>query len=246
VQLDPDVFPLARRRNVAPKVVARLLSAGLPGTSISVAADPARRELSPRKVIAALRRASGHGGHGRLMDASVDLGTSARVILLDTAPRGGGAHGILRRSQVAWLAHRLREAGTRWVIVFSSTPLTETRGGSRGLALLDRDAHIVAAVAGDVHRNAIIPRRSQAGGYWLITTASLADYPQQARAFRLVATAGGGVALETWMLDADPRSSLATTSRRLAYLDVQGGRPGRLAGRPQDRNARLYKPAPGR
>jgi hypothetical protein len=46
------------------------------------------------------------------------------------------------------------------------------------------------------------------------------------------------------MLDADPRSRLATISRRLAYLDVQGGRPQRFAGRPADRNARLYKPAP--
>jgi 3',5'-cyclic AMP phosphodiesterase CpdA len=244
VELDQDSLRAARARRLAPSVVARLLSNGLPGRSVPVPADAARRELPPSAVVARLRRASGHGGEGALMDATVDLGTEAQAILLDTAARDRGAQGVLRPSQAAWLADRLHAAGDRWVVVFSSTPLTETRGGRRALALLDRDPHVVAAIAGDVHRNSIDPRQSPAGGYWLITTSSLADYPQEARAFRLVATAGGGVVLETWMLDADPRSRLATISRRLAYLDVQGGRPRELAGRPADRNARLYRAAP--
>jgi len=46
------------------------------------------------------------------------------------------------------------------------------------------------------------------------------------------------------MLDADPRSRLADISRRLAYLDYQGGRPRGWAGRPGDRNALLFKAAP--
>jgi 3',5'-cyclic AMP phosphodiesterase CpdA len=244
VELDQDALRAARARRLAPDIVARLLSNGLPGQSIAVPADAARRELSPAAVVARLRRASGHGGHGPLMDATVALGPAAQAILLDTIARRGGAQGVLRAAQAVWLAARLKAAGDRWVIVFSSTPLDETRGGGRALALLDRDPRVVAAVAGDVHRNSIEPRESPAGGYWLITTSSLADYPQEARAFRLVAAAGGGVVLETWMLDADPRSRLATISRRLAYLDVQGGRPQRFAGRPADRNARLYKPAP--
>ena len=73
-------------------------------------------------------------------------------------------------------------------------------------------------------------------------TASLADFPQQARAFRLVQTAGGRLALETWMLDHDGRG-LAGTARELAHLDAQGGRPQRFAGAREDRNARLYLPA---
>jgi 3',5'-cyclic AMP phosphodiesterase CpdA len=244
VELDQDALRAARTRRLAPDVVARLLSNGLPGRSIPVPADAGRRELAPSAAVARLRRASGHGGRGQLMDATVDLGPTAQAILLDTAARDGGAQGVLRRSQAAWLADRLQAAATRWVVVLSSTPLTDTRGGRRALALLDRDPRVVAAIAGDVHRNSIDPRPSPAGGYWLITTASLADYPQEARAFRLVAAAGGGVVLETWMLDADPRSRLAAISRRLAYLDVQGGRPAHLAGRPADRNARLYRAAP--
>jgi hypothetical protein len=245
VTLDRGALRAARARRLAPAVVARLLRHGLPGTSVQVPADPDRREERPRAALAALRAASGHGGRGPLMDARVDIGPSTAAVLLDTASRRGGARGVFRPGQVAWLRRQLESAGDRWVVVFSSTPLEATRLGNRALALLDEDPRVVAAVAGDVHRNTIAPRPTPAGGYWLITTSSLADYPQQARAFRLVATAGGGVVLETWMLDADPRSRLANVARRLAYLDYQGGRPQGFAGRPGDRNARLYKPAPG-
>jgi hypothetical protein len=244
VTLDRDARAAARSGGRAPAVVSRLLRDGLPGRSVAVPADPARRELGARRAVAALRRASGHGGSGPLMDAQVPLGSAAVAILLDTADRRGGAAGVLRPAQITWLAGRLRAAGDRWVVIFSSTPLTATRGAARALSLLDRNPRVVAAVAGDVHRNSIAARRTPAGGYWLVTTSSLADYPQEARAFRLVETAGGGVALETWMLDGDPRSRLATISRRLAYVDYQGGRPRDLAGRPADRNARLFKPAP--
>ncbi len=244
VTLDREALAAARAGGPAATVVARLLRDGLPGQTLDVPADPARRELGARGIVSALRLASGHGGSGPLMDAQVPLGPDAVAILLDTADRSGGASGVLRPAQIAWLAARLRAAGRRWVLVFSGTPLTATRGGEQALALLDRDPRVVAAVAGDVHRNAIAARRTPAGGYWLVTTASLADYPQQARSFRLVETEGGGVALETWMLDADPRSRLATISRRLAYLDYQGGRARGFAGRPADRNARLYKPPP--
>jgi hypothetical protein len=89
-------------------------------------------------------------------------------------------------------------------------------------------------VAGNRHRNTVEPR----GAYWLVGTSSLADFPQQSRMFRL-REAGDGVALETWMVDHDGRG-LAGTARELAYLDAQGGRPQGFAGRPEDRNARLF------
>jgi len=75
---------------------------------------------------------------------------------------------------------------------------------------------------------------------WLVGTSSLADYPQQARMFRLRATAHG-VALETWMVDHD-QTGLAGVSEQLAYLDAQGGRPKGYAGTALDRNVRLYLP----
>jgi hypothetical protein len=104
------------------------------------------------------------------------------------------------------------------------------------LALLDRDPQVVAAVNGDTHRNDIRPY----GHFWLIGTSSLADYPQQARAFELDRTADGGYVLQTWMVDHDPSDRDAETSRELAYLDFQGGRVQGFAGSRADRNARLY------
>jgi hypothetical protein len=102
---------------------------------------------------------------------------------------------------------------------------------------------VLAAIAGHTHRNRIVARRTARGGLWLLTTAALADFPQQARMLRVRETAGGGAVLETWMLDTAP-DPLADTARGLAYLDAQGGRPDGNAGRRIDRNVRLFIPPP--
>jgi hypothetical protein len=239
VELSPTVIRLAREGQLSPQLVDALLAHGLAGRTVPVPPDPRRRLLSPSEAIAGLRSASGHGGSGALMDDVVDIGDGVRLVLLDTTPRDQGAAGVVQPQQVGWVREQLAAAGNRWVIVFSSTPLTETTGAEPVLELLDADPHVVAGVAGDVHRNSIEPRRTAAGGYWLITTSSLADYPQQARVLRL-RQAGGGVVLKTWMLNAEG-VPLADASRRLAFLDYQGGRPRHLAGRPSDRNARLWR-----
>jgi 3',5'-cyclic AMP phosphodiesterase CpdA len=240
VTLDAATASAAQDGRLTPRIVDRLLADEGTANSISVPADPARRELSPAQAVERLRDASGQGGTGPLMDSAFDLAPGVRAILLDTARRTRGAGGVLRPEQATWLRDQLAAASGRWVIVFSGTPLTETAGAGPVLHLLDADHHVVAAIAGDIHRNSIAPRRTGAGGYWLITTSSLADYPQQARAFSLWRTADGGVALQTWMLNADPGWRLAAVSRQLCFLDYQGGRATGAAGTPGDRNAVLF------
>ena len=109
------------------------------------------------------------------------------------------------------------------MLVFSHQPLASFAEAAPLLALLDADPRVLAAIAGDTHRNRITPRATATGGYWQITTSALADFPQQARMLRVREAPGGGAILETWMLDTAP-DPLADTARALAYLDAQGGR----------------------
>src|SRR5262245_41466504 len=236
--VQPDAgLDIPRSENaLTPQLVDSVLSGGLPGRTEHIAPDPGRRELTPPQAIAGLRDASGHGGSGARMDDAFDVG-AVRVIALDTVRRDVGSSGVLTSAQVRWLRGQLDAAGDRRVIVVSHQPLTKVQGADAALALLDRDPHVIAALAGDSHHNRIAKR----GGYWLIQTASLADYPQQARMLRVRETAGGGAVIETWMLDTAP-DPLADTARELAYLDAQGGRPQHDAGTPLDRNVRLFTP----
>ncbi len=234
--LDPSVRP--DRHVSASAVVDALLSNELPGRVSRVPADPTRRLLSAPELLRRLKR---RGVGGRL-EYTFDIGRSVRAVVLDAVNRQGGSRGQVLPAQLAWLRGELARAGTRRVIVLSHQPLDGSDGGEAVLEVLDRSPNVIAAIAGHRHRNHIAPRRQ--GGYWLIETASLADYPQQARAFRLRRAGGGGLVLETWMLDQDG-AGLAGESRDLAYLDAQGGRPRNYAGTAADRNVRLYLPARG-
>jgi 3',5'-cyclic AMP phosphodiesterase CpdA len=240
VGLDPAIRPSADVDSAA--AVDALLAAGAPGRSLAVPADTDRRQLAPAEVIArlagrgrapaALRAAAGRP----TLDYAVDLGHDARALVLDTVDRGGGSRGLLRDDQLAWLRDELANANGSALLVFSHNPLDNTAGGDAALAMLDATPGVVAVIAGNSHRNRIRPRA--AGGYWEISTSSLADHPQQARALRLRRTPDG-YALETWMLDHDGRG-LAGVARELAFLDAQGGRPQGFAGQRADRNARLF------
>jgi 3',5'-cyclic AMP phosphodiesterase CpdA len=224
----------------APNLVDELLTKALAGPTVKVPADRHRRELSFAEVLGRLAPASPTPS-GRL-DYIRDLGPRVRLIVLDLVRRGGGSGGLVGADQPAWLQAQLAGAGSRHVIVVSHQPLTGSAGGEALLRLLDREPNVIAALSGHTHRNQILPRRTAAGGYWLISTASLIDFPQQARALRIVSAAEGRVAIQTWMLDHTYPGDLGTIARQLSYLDAQGGRPRRFAGGREDRNAVLYLP----
>jgi len=212
------------------EIVNSLISQGDAfGRSETVPPDPARRHLRPAEMVDRLAAAAGVRPAGARLDYTFDIGPSVRGIVLDTVDRAGGSRGLITPAQLAWLRGETERAGARWIVVFAHNALPET-----ALRLLDATPRVAAVVRGNSHRNAIEPR----DGYWLISTSSLADFPQQARMFRLREAPGGAV-LETWMVDQDGRG-LAGVSRELAYLDAQGGRPQGFAGRPTDRNARLF------
>jgi 3',5'-cyclic AMP phosphodiesterase CpdA len=232
--LDPAFLPPTIDEDDAAEAVDVLLRQGEAfGRAEDVPADPARRHLPPDELVARLAAAAGvrPAAPGRL-DYTFVLGPQVRGIVLDTANRAGGSRGVVRPEQVAWLRRQLGAPG--WTVVFAHNPLESSDGGGAALDVLDGAPRVVAVVSGNRHRNTIERR----GGYWLVGTSSLADFPQQARMLRLREAQDGAV-LETWMVDHDGRG-LAGTARELAYLDAQGGRPQGFAGRRADRNARLF------
>ncbi len=237
VSLERDALEAVQRRGLSESSVDAVLAGGLPGRTRAVPPDAGRRELPAAELLAGLRVASGHGGRGPLLDYSFALGPRVRGIAIDTVRRTAGADGVVRTAQLAWLRRELRRAGSRWIVVFSHAPLASCAGGDAALRLLEHDRRVVAAIAGDTHRNSV-ERRAR---LVLVTTSSLADWPQQARMFRLTERPGGGAVLETWTVDPAP-SPLARVSRQLAYVDYQGGRPGRYAGSAGDRRARIVIP----
>jgi hypothetical protein len=215
--------------------IDRVLSGGLPGRQVAVPRDRSRRLMSRREVVERLRAASGVPGSGPGLDYVSDLGAKVRLVVLDTEAGAGEP----TAAQTTWLREQLRAAGDRWVLVVSHQPL-----GEPALAEIAAFPRVVAVLNGHTHRSSITPYRPPGRpGFWRIGTASLADWPQQARMLSLRETPGGGVMLSTWMVDPEG-SSLLGTARELAYLDAQGGRPAGDAGTRRDRNARLYRAAP--
>ncbi|WP_205699565.1 hypothetical protein [Conexibacter sp. SYSU D00693] len=249
VSVDLDDLPFGLAGRPTPAQVDQLLAAGLPGDALTVPADPRRAHLRAAEAVERLRAAAPRPP--RLADpARLDYAFAAaddvHVVVLDLVRRDGGSGGVVSPAALAALRAGLREAEDRWVVVACHQPLHESDGAGPALALLDADPRVVAVVAGHRHRNVVEPRRTPAGGYWLVTTSSLVDTPQQWRALRVVETDRGSVALETWMVDhagrPDDEGDLAGIARDLAFLDAQGGRPFGAAGPPEARNARLHLP----
>jgi 3',5'-cyclic AMP phosphodiesterase CpdA len=237
-----------------PRFVAAFVEQALAGPTVQVPADDRRHELEFPQVIERLwtgSRADDQPGlsaaaaatAARRLDYVRDIGDLLRLIVLDVVRRDGGSGGAAHDDQPAWLEEQLVSAGERWVIVITHQPLEDTSAGDRVVALLDRSPRVIATLAGHTHRNRIVARETAAGGYWLITTCSLIDFPQQCRALRLLATANGGVALQTWMLDHTGNAPLGPISRELSYLDAQGGRWMQFRGSTWDRNVTLFRRA---
>jgi 3',5'-cyclic AMP phosphodiesterase CpdA len=232
--------PTPDLRDVPPEAIERLLTEGVPGRATKVAADPRRRAVRFAELAAAA------GTDGARLDYAIDVGRELRVLVLDTVDRRGGAGGAITDTEFRFLRSELARGDDRAIVVADHHGLDRTENGEEALALLDRDPRVIAELSGDTHRHAIRPRRTRAGGFWQIATASLADWPQQARMLRLVAGPDGSRALETWVVDhagdLDAGDDLAGFGRELAFLDAQGGRPQGFAGTRADRNARLWLP----
>jgi len=105
VEPDPSLRVGRTERDLSARTIDDLLRRGLPGTTARVAPDPARRELTPREAVDALRP-----GVGSRLNYAFDVGPRVRAIVLDTVQRGKGAGGVVTPQETAFLRDELRRA----------------------------------------------------------------------------------------------------------------------------------------
>lgn len=203
-----------------------------------------------------------------------------RVITLDTTNPAGDVNGCLDAAQYAWLEDRLREVhattqgpdGTeistgnedRLVIICSHHGLSTLNNDTSMphadrlyLAdeverLLHRYPNVALWLSGHTHVNRATPRpRPDGGGFWEISTSSIAEWPVQIRRISVAVLDGWGLRIRSTMIDssAPVRATGGTTLDDLAALhrEVAANDPGSVGGpeaegTPADRNVDLFVP----
>ena len=241
--LDRDVRPPTDEAS-APAVVDALLGdpAGLPGRTREVTPDPRRRTLTPAQAVAKLRAAApGAGTVAGRLDYTFDIGAArARDRARHGPPRGRLARRRGARSRCAGCEQRLRRGRRpprrRLLPQPARQPPTAARPRWPPSATPATSSPRSPATATATRSS---PTRAASG---CISTASLADFPQQSRMFCLREVGGRRASCSTpgWSTTtaaASParRASSPTSTPRAA------ARSG-FAGRRADRNARLYLP----
>lgn len=241
-----------------------------------VRADADRRIITKAEFISA-HIASGNGAHPAIPGHGFTAPTTGdyvhdlprvRLIVLDTNHPAGHYQGSMGRSQLQWLEERLVEAADRWVVVAThhglesltnDTPDPTGTSDERLLAepvaeVFHRHDNVVAWMCGHRHVHRITPRphpEGRNGGFWEIVTASIIDWPSQARIVELLELADGRVMLACTLVDHDgdvhPGRDAATSLAGLAGVHREVGAnlaalagPARwatLIGTPGDRNA---------
>lgn len=187
---------------------------------------------------------------------STDVG-EVRLISLDTVNLNGGWQGSLDEIQFDWLAGQLADAADRYVVIASHHPsptLTNDYApvgsgrrvlGAEVVELLLRHPHVIAWMAGHIHHHAALWHGDDVSGFWEFTTASIIDWPQQARIVELVRVSDRGcpeIAIVSTIVDhaaaadwgrdslANP-AGMAAVSRALSANDYRirdGGAQGHI------------------
>ncbi|MFI5282604.1 MAG: metallophosphoesterase [Candidatus Dormibacterales bacterium] len=229
--------------DTAVELFIRSPEAFMTGPAFHVSADPERRPINRRDLVATYLAGGGHG----FTEANLEHGTAyyvhdtprVRFITLDTVCGAGGADGNVDAAQLAWLEDQLeavhsaytgRDGATvrtsnedRLVVVLSHHGLDTltnprgVRGGDELLDILHRFQNVVLWLNGHIHANHITPRPDPRGGqgFWEVTTSSIVDWPCQARLVEMFNLPGGNLAIGCTMLD-HSGGELAGLHRELA------------------------------
>ncbi len=234
----------------------------------TVIADPDREPLRRNDMLAlvsadcqALAKTQIKGKSDYVMDID---GTNLRFVVYDTACEGGGADGIVRKSDVtAFLKPALdkAQADGKWVVLVSHHPLGSLGDGSLGsaadkadaMALTDVQAmflsypNIVYSITGHTHRNIVEwigPDATQ--GFWQVQTSSLVEFPNWMRIIEINDEDNGYLSAQLVGLEfATDKDPVSDQGRKLAIVDYVSAWGTDGVGTKSDRNVKLYikKPA---
>ena len=216
---------------------------GGPVVQTSVPADPKRALLSSVEL---LQRVAADGdGHGitatiaatGLANYAWDVPDSPlRIIVLDTAARSGGSNGVLHRNVLTdFLEPALEQAKAegKWVFLAAHHSAGSLTDGDQlfgmkqadavtsdeFIALITRYPNVLFNFTGHSHRHHL--RTLGGAGHDVIelTTASIADFPQQARVLELWDEDNGWLRLRATNLDVPNDTPLLSEARVLAVMD---------------------------
>jgi metallophosphoesterase (TIGR03767 family) len=125
--------------------------------------------------------------------------------------------------------------------------------GAEVAGLLGRFPNVLAWISGHVHRHGVRSRSHGPGGFWEITTASVMEWPSQARLLEILDNGDGTLSLMSTTLDhdapltpdgLDSPAALASWHRELAANDPMSVGGFEAHGTPSDRNVELVMPDP--
>ena len=245
VSLPAGLSPADAQRGLTQQDPA-VLNALLAAPARTVTADPNRRPLTKREIMAEMFKTTGTPvGHGFARDNvssgkgyyAFDSGAHLRCVVLDTVNPGGYAEGSIDRAQLEWLEAELtaNAATRRLAVIFSHHPAAsmvnpvlapgETSQrvlGPAVVALLHRFPNVILWVNGHTHRNDVVPHVAPggSGGFWEVNTAAHVDFPNQARIVEIVDNLDGTLSIFGTVVDAKAPLTVSSAESYAAPGDV--------------------------
>jgi hypothetical protein len=266
----PLALPDGLDRDAALETFVKCPEAFMSGAVLEVSPDRSRQPSTRHEFLRAHAGSDGHGftqteGEPKLY--YVFDTPAVRFITLDTVCPAGGADGSIDAPQLHWLERRLEEVHSRFrsrdgsavrtrssdriVIILSHhgfDSLVNPRADPLRDELMDlllRFDNVALWLNGHIHANRITARfdTERRRGFWEVTTASIVDWPCQARLVELFQAGGGKLGIACTMVDHDG-GGLAALHRELAANVPFNGFDADRSGTPLDRNAILLLPSP--
>ncbi len=206
----------------------------------AIVGDNNREKISAEDIYRISRDSDPINGHGYgNKDEKRDHGHYSRqpvshipiqLINIDTS-KEGTLSGVITRDTVnnfliPWLDETTKKGNEKLVILMSHHPLSHILPG-RGKRLFEKTVkkypNIFLHLVGHGHKHDVVSYKGdEAGsGYWEIQTASLIEWPQQARLVEVALREDGVGEVITTVIDYGESNSIATDSRALSILTKQ-------------------------